>query len=209
MKNNLLIFGTKNFNNSLDEIKDYLDFSIVYFNNDRYSDKIISSYSAILIDSDICTDLTILNLINKIHNKPILLLEKSELHNKVNYIDRIFLPLIFSDLNKRIIHLISIAKFNENSFIQIKNYTLDKNEKKLKMKNLSITVTEKEIQLIELLFNEKKPLSKNIILNKVWKYSADADTHTVETHIYRLRKKILSKFQEKNFIISSRMGYSV
>jgi len=86
---------------------------------------------------------------------------------------------------------------------------MDKNEKKLKKENLSITITEREIQLIELLFNEKKPVSKNIILKKVWKYSDDADTHTVETHIYRLRKKILTKFHDENFIFNSKTGYSV
>ena len=70
-------------------------------------------------------------------------------------------------------------------------------------------VTEREIQLIELLFNEKKPLSKNHILKRVWKYADNADTHTIETHIYRLRKKILSIFKDKNFIINSKDGYSI
>jgi DNA-binding response OmpR family regulator len=74
---------------------------------------------------------------------------------------------------------------------------------------LSVTITEREIQLIELLFNEKKPLSKNTLLNKIWKYSNDADTHTVETHIYRLRKKIFSKFNDENFIINFKTGYSI
>ena len=55
--------------------------------------------------------------------------------------------------------------------------------------------------------NEKKPLTKKTILNKIWKYADDADTHTVETHIYRLRKKILDKFQDENFIINSKLGY--
>ena len=80
---------------------------------------------------------------------------------------------------------------------------------KLKKESLSMTVTEREIQLIELLYNEKKPLSKNIILEKVWKYAADADTHTIETHIYRLRKKIFSKFKDENFIINFKAGYTV
>ena len=74
---------------------------------------------------------------------------------------------------------------------------------------MSIVVTEREIELIELLSNEQKPLSKNMILKKVWKYAVDADTHTVETHIYRLRKKILNKFKDDNFIISSKAGYSI
>ena len=72
-----------------------------------------------------------------------------------------------------------------------------------------MTVTEREIQLIELLYNEKKPLSKNIILKRVWKYANDTDTHTIETHIYRLRKKILSIFKDENFITNSKNGYSI
>ena len=56
---------------------------------------------------------------------------------------------------------------------------------------------------------KKKPLSKNNILKKVWKYSDDADTHTVETHIYRLRKKIIDEFKEDDFIIYSKLGYSI
>ena len=81
--------------------------------------------------------------------------------------------------------------------------------RKLRKGNISIVLTEKEIQLIELLFNEKQPLSKNAILTKVWKYADNTDTHTVETHIYRLRKKILQKFKDNFFIISSSLGYTI
>ena len=55
----------------------------------------------------------------------------------------------------------------------------------------------------------KKPISKNQILNLIWHYSSDADTHTVETHIYRLRKKILNKFNDDSFIVNFKIGYSI
>ena len=113
------------------------------------------------------------------------------------------------DFNSRIVNLITSKKFNQNSSIKIKEYIIDKNEKKLIKGKLSVTITEREIQLIELLFNEKKPVSKNSLLKKIWKYSEDADTHTIETHIHRLRKKILSKFNDENFIINFKAGYSV
>ena len=74
---------------------------------------------------------------------------------------------------------------------------------------MSITITEREIQLIELLNNETKPILKNIILKKVWKYSDDTDTHTIETHIYRLRKKILNKFKDEHFISKTKTGYTI
>ena len=96
-----------------------------------------------------------------------------------------------------------------NSFIEIKGYILDKNEKKLKKDKLFILLTEKEIKLLELLLNNKNSTHKDQILNQVWKYSNDADTHTVETHIYRLRKKIRNKFSDENFIFNDKAGYSI
>ena len=113
------------------------------------------------------------------------------------------------DLLKKVSLLIISAKFILNSSIKIKDYTIDKNEKLLKKGNLSTSITEREIDLIELLYNEIHPVSKNVILKKIWNYSEDADTHTIETHIHRLRKKILNKFNEENFIIYSKSGYSI
>ena len=65
----------------------------------------------------------------------------------------------------------------------------------------------KEIHLLEILLNSKEPISKNEILAKVWNYSSDTDTHTVETHIYRLRKKINEKFSDDNFLLNNKKGY--
>ena len=84
---------------------------------------------------------------------------------------------------------------------------LNKNEKKLSKSSNYIVLTEKEVQLLELFLNSKKPLSKDRILSSVWNYSTDADTHTVETHIYRLRKKITEKFMDQNFILNNKDGY--
>jgi len=84
---------------------------------------------------------------------------------------------------------------------------LNKNEKKLSKLDRSVILTEKEIQLLELFLNNKKPISKDSILSSVWNYSSDADTHTVETHIYRLRKKISDKFMDDKFILNNKEGY--
>ena len=209
MKNSLLVFGTKNFNNSLNEIKEYLDFSLIFFNNNTLFNDKTFTVNALLIDSEFCDDTRNLKLINNINDKPALLIEKPGCPNKCNYTDKIISPFMLSDFNTKIVEITSSAKFNLNSFLKIKDYMVDKNEKKLKKNNLSIAVTEREIEIIELLFNETKPLSKNSLLKKIWKYSEDADTHTVETHIYRLRKKILSKFNDDNFIINFKVGYSI
>ena len=86
---------------------------------------------------------------------------------------------------------------------------LDKNERKLFKDDTYIILTEKEVQLLDLFLNKSKPISKDEILSSVWNYSSDADTHTVETHIYRLRKKINEKFSDDNFILNNKKGYSL
>ena len=63
--------------------------------------------------------------------------------------------------------------------------------------------------MILYLNNKKKPCSVNELQESVWKQSTDLETHTVETHIYRLRKKIKNKFNDENFIISSKKGYEI
>ena len=70
-------------------------------------------------------------------------------------------------------------------------------------------LTEKEIQTIIYLFNNKRPVRIDELQLKVWEYQSSLETHTVETHIYRLRKKILKIFQDNNFIISSNKGYEI
>jgi len=211
MKNNLLVFGTKNFNNSLNEVKEYLNFSLVFYDKNTFSELSTMTYNSLLVDADVLNDSDIFHLINKIKKKPLLLLKRSEHTNiiKLTFNDISILPLSLVDISNKVINLITVKKFNQNSSIKIKEYIIDKNERKLKKENLSITITEREIQLIELLYNEEKPLSKKNILKKVWKYADDADTHTIETHIYRLRKKISNKFDDKNFIINSKVGYSI
>jgi DNA-binding response OmpR family regulator len=125
------------------------------------------------------------------------------------YDEKIILPLNFTDFTSQIINFIASNNFNKNSSIKINEYLIDKNKRLLKKGKISVNVTEREIQLIELLFNEQNPLSKSIILNQIWKYADDTDTHTIETHIYRLKKKIFNKFNDANFISSSKNGYTI
>jgi|TARA_B100000795_G_scaffold229909_1_gene187146 DNA-binding response OmpR family regulator len=211
MKNNLLVFGNQNFNNSLNEIKEDLNLSLVFYDKNTFSELSIGIIDLLFVDAEVCKNTDILSIINKIKDKPLLLLKGSSdtSVNKLICDDLCILPLSLADISNKVINLITVKKFNQNSSVKINEYIIDKNERKLKKKNLSITITEREIQLIELLFREKKPLSKKNILKRVWKYADAADTHTVETHIYRLRKKIFSKFKDENFIINSKDGYSI
>ena len=208
MNSKLLIFGSKNFNNSINEVKEYLNFSLSFSDFKTKTYLIDSSISAIIVDSQ-ALDLVNVSEINKIHNKPILLLETLVNNKKFNYNDKILLPTSLDDLTNRITNIITAFKFSNNSALKINKYILNKNEKKLIKENNYISITEREVQLIELLFNEKKPLTKNFILKKIWNYSDNADTHTVETHVYRLRKKIYNKFNDEKFILNLDKGYII
>ena len=203
----LLVIGSKNFNNTIEEIKDNLEYSISFYDFNEPLSNVSSLIAGVLVDSNIYNNKINLDFINKFKHKPILFLQNSNINHQNNFDNRIPLPISLVELKKKIKSLVASYKFKYNSSVKIKNYILDKNEKKLSKLNLFISLTEREVQLIELLFEKKKPLSKNFILQKIWKYSTNADTHTVETHIYRLRKKINNKFGDDNFILSSDMGY--
>ena len=88
-------------------------------------------------------------------------------------------------------------------------YIIDRNERKIKKNELELQLTEKEIDFLISFSKSSKPLSKNYVLKNVWKYSDESDSHTVETHIYRLRKKILEKFKDNNFIKNNEKGYYI
>ena len=119
------------------------------------------------------------------------------------------IPTSLKEINITVENTVAKKVFSRNSSIKIKKYLLNKNEKKLSNNENEIILTEKEIQLLELLLINKKPISKDKILSSAWNYSSDADTHTVETHIYRLRKKINDKFSDENFIVNTKEGYSL
>ena len=180
MKNNLLIFGTKNFNNSLNEIKEYLNFSLVFYNKHSFLESSIKSINCVLLYSEKSNDADTLSLINKLKNKPLLLLKKQNFNSIINFNcnDTVTLPLNLLEISNRINNLITTQKFNQNSFLKIKEYIVDKNERKLKKESLSINITEREIELIELLFSEKKPLSKKNIL-KVYKLQLNINCRTI------------------------------
>ena len=122
--------------------------------------------------------------------------------------EKIKLPTTFEQINKIILNNLKKSEFKNNSSVKIQNYTLDKNLRKLVKNGIFLELTEKEIELIELL-NNKSFIKKKEILTSIWRYSSDADTHTVETHIYRLRKKIKNKFNDENLIKSNKEGYTI
>ena len=100
-------------------------------------------------------------------------------------------------------------QFNSQSQVKIKNYTIDLNSREILINNLKLKLTEKEINTISYLSKSDKPVSIDELQKKVWSYQSDMESHTVETHIYRLRKKILNTFSDNNFIISKKNGYQI
>ena len=100
-------------------------------------------------------------------------------------------------------------QFNSQSQVKVKNYTLDLNSREIIINNNKLKLTEKEINTISYLSKSDKPVSIDELQQKVWSYQFDIETHTVETHIYRLRKKILDTFSDNEFIVSKKNGYQI
>tara|TARA_B100000886_G_scaffold236822_1_gene165871 strand:- start:2098 stop:2658 length:561 start_codon:yes stop_codon:yes gene_type:complete len=98
-------------------------------------------------------------------------------------------------------------EFQKN--IKIGKYYINFNSRKLSKNNKNLNLTEKETTIIKFLLNSKKSVSVHDLQTKVWEYKSQTETHTVETHVYRLRKKIENVFNEKNFIISDKNGYKI
>ena len=100
-------------------------------------------------------------------------------------------------------------KYDYQSKIRIKDYNLNFNSRIISKNSNELKLTEREIDIILFLKNQTEPKTIDILQNEIWHYSSDLETHTVETHIYRLRKKIKDQFNDQNFILSYKDGYSI
>ena len=141
--------------------------------------------------------------------KIIFLLKKNENFDKINNTQHIFYPFNIYDLVEKINTELIKQKYYDQSFIKILNYSLDINSRIISNDAGRLKLTEREVDIILFLNDHKKPQKVNILQNQVWKYSSELETHTVETHIYRLRKKIIDKFKDDNFILSDENGYFI
>ena len=197
--------SSKNFINSLYEVKSFLGFDLIEIGK-NYEKSINNMCNAVIIESRVENK----NLSNKIQIPKIFILDKNKKKMSNNPFELILkLPINLVQFNKTVVELCKKYEFNKNSLIQIKGYILDKNERILKKNKISLKITEKETHFIEMLNHYGKSLSKEYILKNIWSYSSDADTHTVETHIYRLRQKIQDSFGDNNFITNTSNGYSL
>ena len=193
IKQNIFIINYNSLYEILNEIKDNLSFNVENYESE---DDLIEN--SIL---DIKNSL----IISRSKNK---LLSDKKIDNK-NFLDLSLFPISLNKLVELInIQLIKL-KFNHQSKFNIKNYELNLNSKFISKSDLSLKLTEKEIEII-LYLNETKTKHDVADLQKnIWGYTADMETHTVETHIYRLRKKISDKFNDENFILSRQNAYFI
>jgi DNA-binding response OmpR family regulator len=133
--------------------------------------------------------------------------------NRIDNINNQFqldnLPINFLKLLENINIYFLKQNFKNQSKIHIGKFSIDINSRRLLSKNTHINLTEKEINLILFLFNNKTPCSIEKLQSNVWGFKKDLETHTVETHVHRLRKKVLKKFDEDKFIIFGNNGYFI
>ena len=127
--------------------------------------------------------------------------------NKISNAIKLDFPLKISKLIEKVNIQFIKLKTKEQSSVSIGKYEIDLNSRMLNLNSDSISLTEKEINLIIFLSKSKSPVSINKLQEEVWGYKNEVETHTVETHIHRLRKKILSQFNKDDFILSDKRGY--
>ena len=190
---NVFIINFNSLYEILDEIKENLSFKIIKFENEEDFEKKFDLYRLDHL------------IISKTHQK---LLSNINMPDK-NFLGLNDLPLSF----KKLLELINIKliklKFNQQSKIIIKDYELNLNSKFFSKDNLKLKLTEKEIEIILYLKDLKIKHNVADLQKNIWGYSSNMETHTVETHIYRLRKKISDLFKDEMFILSHKNGYFI
>jgi hypothetical protein len=176
----------------LKEIKENLKFEIFNFKKDYKISKLDNNtYGNYLIVAK-----SLSNFINKdIEKKKLYLIEN--------------LPIKIDKFIEKINIQLLKQKYNYQLEIRINKYKLNLNSREISLNKKLIKLTEREIDIILFLNENKKPINIDILQKEVWGYSSELETHTVETHIYRLRKKLKDKFNDEEFILSLKKGYQI
>ena len=205
------IFGNKIFSEIINEIKLFSKFKLKFYDNLDLCTK-----DAVNHDQLVILFITKANkqYYKKIENNsfPIIVIANSPIPKNIlssDFVEQLNMPFSILDLEKKIISLFSRHEFSKRSIINLQGYTIDKNERKIKKDDLELQLTEKEVNFLILFSKNNKPLSRNFVLKNVWNYSLKSETHTIETHIHRLRKKIFQKFNDDNFIKNNNKGYYI
>ena len=182
---NLIIYKFNSLYHILEELDLDLNLNIIPVDNESSLNEKVKNLNNYLILSK----KKHLNIVNQLvfENKPINIFK------------------LFEKINIEFLKL----QFNNQSELKINNYSIDLNSREMLKNNTNLKLTEKEINTIVYLSKAQKPVSIDELQEKVWSYQSDIETHTVETHIYRLRKKIIKAFNDNKFIISEKNGYQI
>ena len=181
-KQNLLIYEFESLFNILDELKSSFNFNIQKLSKKDFQNLKFDNYLVLCRNKD------------------------KSIKNQIVFEN---FPIKITKLLEKINIAFLKKKFNEQSNINIGIYTININSRELILKKSKLKLTEKEINTILYLASKKNSVSISDLQINVWSYQAELETHTVETHIHRLRKKIKNKFNDENLIISTKNGYQI
>ena len=191
----LYIINLSNFYEIISELKEHIGYEISKFDNkeiffDKYMTESISVENSILV----------------VHEKEYNFFVKNINEDQIiKFKPPVNIFTFIESLNIKFIQ----KKYQEQSNINVKDFFLDINSRELKKGKLSLKLTERETDMILFLKNSKKPINVETLEKEIWQYSSDLETHTVETHIYRLRKKIKAEFGNDDLIKSNKNGYTI
>ena len=207
---NISIFENKVFLEIINEIKLFSKFKITLCEDLNLCIKKAEKGNQLVIFFDTNSNKNLLKKL-QLSSFPKILIDKSLVSKNLcgEFSEQLIIPFTILEFNKKVTSLIAKHEFKKNSLINLCGYIIDKNERKIKKNNLYLQLSEKEISFLILFSEHKKPVSRNLVLKNVWNYSLESETHTVETHIHRLRKKILKKFGDDNFIKNNNKGYYI
>ena len=205
------IFGNQIFSEIINELKLFSKYKLKYYDNLDLCAKDAMEHEQLVIFFITKTNKKYFKQIVN-YSFPLIIIANFSLSRNFlssEFTEQVNMPFRVVNLEKKIVSLDARYKFKKRSLINLCGYIIDKNERKIKKNNLVLQLTEKEINFLVLFKQNDKPLSRNFILKNVWNYSSKSDTHTVETHIHRLRKKFLEKFKDSNFIKNNDKGYYI
>ena len=184
MTKKLIIFRYRELFNILDEIKENFEFKLEFYEKERELEN---------LENDNLSDYLVITKKKLSNLKKQIIIDKS--------------PININDLIQTLNINFLKSKFIEQSKIDLGRYNLDLNSRILNQNEKELELTEKESSILIFLKQSKDPVKIDQLQEKVWGYNSELETHTVETHVYRLRKKINDKFYDNEFIKSDKKGY--
>ncbi len=191
----LYIINLSNFYDIINELQEHIGYEISKFDSkeiffDKYKSQSISIENSILV----------------VHEKEYNFFAKNINKDQIIKLEPPANILTFiENLNVKFIQ----KKYQDQSNISVKDFFLDINSRELKKDKLSLKLTERETDMILFLNKSRKPVNVQTLEKEIWQHSSDLETHTVETHIYRLRKKIKAEFGNDDLIKSDKDGYII